>query len=69
MSIDCSEKYEDRFYKFSEQTSLEAALRGKVKRGAMLNGKEFRSLIADIEERGFIYKTLKRESPRFLTVG
>lgn len=34
---------------------LEAALGGKAKRGAMLDGKEFRSLIADIEERGFIY--------------
>lgn len=53
--FDCSEKYEDRFYKLSEQTPLEATLRGKAKRGAMLDGKEFRSLIADIEERGFIY--------------
>lgn len=34
---------------------LEEALGGKAKRGAMFDGKEFRSLIADIEERGFIY--------------
>lgn len=53
--FDCSEKYEDRFYKLNEQAPLEAALGGKAKRGAMFDGKEFRSLIADIEERGFIY--------------